>query len=91
MDKFLCENSIRTEDIHVVARMDSHDTILRTVAQGLGIAIVSDLAARMAQNVICFPLDGKSTARCLYMIIPKDRRQTNTAQAFREYILNHLQ
>ncbi len=90
VDKFLCENSIRTENIHVVARMDNHDTILRAVAQGLGVAIVSELAARMAQNVLCFPLDGKSTVRCLYMITPKDRRLTNTAKAFREYILNHL-
>ncbi len=91
VDKFLCENSINTEDIRVVARMDNHDTILRAVAQGLGVAIVSELAARMARNVICFPLDGKSTVRCLYMIIPKDRRLTNTAQVFREYILNHVQ
>ncbi len=88
VDKFLCENSIRTEDIHVVARVDNNDAILRTVAQGLGVAIVSELAARMAQNVICFPLEGKSTVRCLFMIIPKDRRLTNTARAFREYILN---
>ena len=87
-DKFLCENRIRTEDIHVVARMDNNDTILRAVSHGLGVAIVSELAARMAQNVLAFPLDGKSTVRCLYMILPKDRRLTKTAQAFREFILN---
>jgi DNA-binding transcriptional LysR family regulator len=90
VDKFLCENLIRTEDVHVVARIDNNDTILRTVSQGLGVAIVSELAASMAQNVLCFPLDGKSTIRCLYMILPKDRRLTNTAQAFRQYILNHV-
>ena len=89
VDKFLCENSIKTEDIHVVARVDNNEAILRAVAQGLGVAIESELAARMAQNVLCFPLDGKSTVRCLYMIVPKDRRLTNTAQTFREYILNH--
>jgi DNA-binding transcriptional LysR family regulator len=88
IDKFLCENRIRTEDIHVVARVDNNDTILRAVSQGLGVAVVSELAAGSAQNVLCFPLDGKSTTRCLYMIVPKDRRLTNTAQAFREYILN---
>lgn len=90
VDKFLCENRIRTEDIHVVARVDNSDTILRAVSQGLGVAIVSQLAANMAQNVLCFPLDGKSTVRCLYMILPKDRRLTNTAQAFRDFILNRI-
>ena len=88
VDKFLCENRIKTEDIHVVARMDNNDTILRAVAQGLGVAIVSELAAGTACNVLSFSLEGKSTVRCLYMIHPKDRRLTNTAQAFRDYILS---
>ncbi|NLT98628.1 MAG: LysR family transcriptional regulator [Christensenellaceae bacterium] len=89
VDKFLCENNIRTEDIHVVARMDNHDTILRAIAQGLGIAVVSELAARAAQNVISFPLEGKSTVRYLYMITPKNVRLTNVARSFREYVLNY--
>lgn len=88
VDKFLCENRIKTEDIHVVARMDNNDTILRAVAQGLGVAIMSELAAGLAQNVLSFSLEGKSTVRCLYMIHSKERRLTNTAQAFRDYILN---
>jgi DNA-binding transcriptional LysR family regulator len=88
VDKFLCENRIKTEDIHVVARMDNHDTILRAVAQGLGVAIVSELAAQSAHNVLSFPLEGKSTVRCLYMIHPKDRRLTNMALAFRDYMLS---
>ena len=90
VDKFLCENCICTEDIHVVARFDNSDAILRAVSQGLGVAIVSELAAKLAQNVLCFPLDGKSTVRCLYMILPKDRRLTNTAQAFRNFVLNRI-
>jgi DNA-binding transcriptional LysR family regulator len=88
VDKFLCENRIRTEDIHVVARVDNNDTILRAVSQGLGVAVVSELAARMAGNVLCFPLDGNSTVRCFYMIVPKDRKLTNTAQDFRHFVLN---
>jgi DNA-binding transcriptional LysR family regulator len=88
VDKFLCENRIRTEDIHVVARADNNDTILRAVSQGLGLAVVSELAAKMAQNVLSFPLDGKSTVRCFYMIVPKDRKLTNTAQDFRHFVLN---
>jgi len=88
VDKFLCENRIRTEDIHVIARVDNGDTVLRAVSQGLGVAIVSDMAARMAQSALSFPLNGKSTVRCFYMIHAKDRRLTNTAQAFRDFVLN---
>ncbi len=90
VDKFLCENSIRTEDIHVVARVDNSDTILRAVSQGLGVAIVSELAAGSAQNALRFALDGKSTERCLYMILPKERKLTETVQAFRDFTLNRV-
>jgi len=39
--------------------------------------------------VICFPLEGKSTVRYLYMITPKNIRLTNIAQAFRDYVLDY--
>ena len=87
VDKFFCENRINTDNVHVVARIDNNDTVLRAVSQGLGVAIVSELAAKTAPNILTFPLEGKSTTRYLYMIHPKDRRLTNTAQAFRKFVL----
>ena len=87
VDRFLCENRVNTEGIHVIARIDSGDAILHAVSKGLGVAIVSGLAANTVQNVLVFPLEGKSTVRYFYMIHPKNRRLTNTAQAFLNYVL----
>lgn len=87
VDKLLCENRISSEDTHVIARIDNNDTILHAVSMGLGVTIVSELAVGIAKNVLAFPLNGKSSIRCMYMIQPKNRRYTNTALTFRNYVL----
>jgi DNA-binding transcriptional LysR family regulator len=91
VDQFLCENRINTDDIHVIARIDSADAVLHAVSKNLGVAIVSELAAKTVQNVLAFPLEGKSTTRCLYMIHPKNRRLPDTAQKFLNYVQNNKQ
>lgn len=91
VDEFFCENRINTDNINVIARIHNNDTVLRAVSQGLGTAIVSGLAAKTAQNVLVFPLIGKRTTRYLYMIHPKDRRLTNTADAFRKFVLKQFE
>lgn len=87
-DKFLCENNVKTEDIHVVARIGSNEAILNAVAGGLGLSIVSELAAESLAKqgeILIFSLEGRSTTRSLYMIHAKVRRLTKAAKAFWEY------
>ncbi len=91
VDKFFCENRINTDNIHVVARIHNNDTILRAVSQGLGAAIISELAARTMPNTLTFSLNGKSTSRYFYMIHANDRRLTNTAGVFRKFVLNRYE
>lgn len=90
-DKFLCENRIRPEQIHVIARINHTDAILGAVARGLGVAIMSGLAAADAPHTLTFPLDGNSVTRCFYMIHPRDRRLTSIAQAFLQYVLKRCE
>lgn len=87
-DRFLCENNIKTENIHVIARIESNEAILRAVSDGLGLSIMSELAASdMVEQgrVLSFPLTGKSTSRSLYMIYAKDRKLTKSAKAFWDF------
>ncbi|MEA4973020.1 MAG: selenium metabolism-associated LysR family transcriptional regulator [Candidatus Metalachnospira sp.] len=87
-DRFLCDNNVNTEGIHVVAKIGSNEAILRAVAGGLGLSIVSELAAEsLAEQgkILVFSLEGKSTTRSLYMIHAKDRRLTKAAKAFWDY------
>ncbi len=87
-DKFLCENNVRTDNIHVVARIESNEAILSAVSDGLGVAILSELVAEGMANqgkLLMFPLEGKSTTRSLYMIYAKDSRLNGTARKFWDY------
>lgn len=86
-DRFLAENGFRSEDLHIVAHIQSSEAMLRAVACGLGCALVSGLAAASNRHVISFPLLGKETERRLYMIRPRDRRLTRPAQAFIDFVL----
>lgn len=87
-DNFLCENDIKTDEIHVVARIESNEAILSAVADGLGVAILSEFVAGGSTSqgkTLMFPLEGKSITRYLYMIYAKDRRLNGTARAFWDY------
>lgn len=91
VDRFLCDNQIDTDSIHVVARVESPQAMIHLVAAGLGVAIISGLAAKTAANVLTFPLTGSSTARQLYMIHAKGYRLTKPAQALFDSILRETE
>ena len=91
VDRFLCDNQIDTDSIHVVARVESPQAMIHLVATGLGVASISGLAAKTAANVLTFPLTGSSTARQLYMIHAKGYRLTKPAQALFDSILRETE
>jgi len=88
VDNFLCENNVKTDSIRVVARIESNEAILSAVADGLGVAILSELVAGgMAEQgkTLMFPLEGKGTTRFLYMIHARDRHLNGKTREFWEY------
>lgn len=87
--KFFTENGIDTAALHIVARMDNSEAVLRGVACGLGCAVVSGLAAGATKELLSFPLVGRSNEREIYMIRARDRRPTRAARAFIDYVLEH--
>lgn len=86
--RFLSENGIRPEELRIVARIDDSTALLRAVECGMGCAVVSALAARSREKLLSFPLSGKSSARQLYMIRPRDRRLTRAASRFVSFVLD---
>ena len=86
--KFFTENGIDTAVLHIVARMDNSEAVLRGVACGLGCAVVSGLAAGATKELLSFPLVGKNNEREIYMIRARDRRPTRAARAFIDFLLN---
>lgn len=87
VDRFLCDNKISADSTHVIVQVESTQTMVSLVAQGMGIAILSGLAVKDTDQVLTFPLEGKSTTRQLYMMHAKGYRLTKPAQAFYDSIM----
>ena len=85
--RFLTENNIPAESLHIAARFENSEALLRAVGCGMGCAVISSLAAAHTEGVLAFPLVGKNSSRTLYMLRAKDRRLTRAAKAFAEFLL----
>lgn len=90
VDKFLCENNIRTENIHPAARMNNTTSVIQCVAKGCANALISALAAQNAPGVLIFPLEGTAAVRHLYMVHAKGRHLPGIAKQFYDYILENI-
>lgn len=74
-DLFLEKMGIKEQDIHIVARINDQEAIKNMVAGGLGVSIISEMAAKnflAEKRILAFPLDEHSSNRQLYIIYRKD-------------------
>lgn len=89
-ERFLESMNIREEDLRVAARINDQEAIKNLVAQGLGISILSERAARnfgKEKRVLIFELPETASRRSLYLIYPKNYIQNSYLQNFTSYIL----
>ena len=85
-DVFLEQLGIKESDIHIVARINDQEAVKNMVASGLGVSIISEMAAKNfleEKRILAFPLDAKSSNRQLYVIYRKD-------YLLEEHVLNFL-
>ena len=88
--QFLEHLNIREEDLQVAARINDQEAIKNLTAQGLGISILSELAARNFGNekrVLIFELPEHAASRNLYLIYPKNYILNPYLQKFIAYVL----
>ena len=74
VDRYLSEQGIATEGIHVAARMESNEGVIELVAQQMGNSVLSALAVQdavKAGKVLRFPLEQTPVTRELYLVWPK--------------------
>lgn len=63
------------DNLHVIARINDQEAIKNMVASGLGISILSELAARnflAAKRILSFPLPEFASRRKLYLVYRQD-------------------
>ncbi len=89
-DRFLESLGICEENLLAAARINDQEAIKNLVAQGLGISILSERAARNFVNekrVLVFQLPETAARRSLYLIYPKHYMLSRSLQGFMDYIL----
>lgn len=88
-DLFLERIGIDEQDIHIVARVNDQEAIKNMVAGGLGVSIISEMAAKnflSEKRILAFPLEDTLANRQLYLIYRKDFLLAEHVQNFLKFI-----
>jgi len=88
-EKYLTENDIDPESITTCAYMDSTSGIVNAVINGLGVSIVSELAARQALElklIIPIKLTRELPERKIYTVLNKNIVHSHITKLFIEFI-----
>ena len=74
---------------NIVARMDNPESIKMSVAEGMGVSLISDLAVSAevrAGKLLAFPFSPTMEERKLYVVWPRDALLTSTELRFVQYV-----
>ena len=88
-EKFFSENGIVLDKIKTCAIMDSSISIVNAVVNGLGVSIVSEMAAgQMTEQKAVLPLKLKASLpeRKIYMVLNKNIIHSHILKLFMEYV-----
>ena len=89
-DHFLNKIGVSENDLQIVARINDQEAIKNLVAGGLGISILSEMAARSfitEKRVLGFPLSDHQITRNLYVIFQKSHISDSYIKAFVQFII----
>ncbi len=92
-DRYLEKNGLSGKPLRVVARMNQADAVKSAVVSGLGVAIVSQMAARKYVNsgdLLVFDLDADGAYRDIYLVYQKETVFSKTERDFVTFALHSL-
>jgi DNA-binding transcriptional LysR family regulator len=92
-DRYLEKNGLSEKTLHVVARMNQADALKSAVVSGLGVAIVSQMAARKYVNsgdLLVFDLDADGAYRDIYLVYQKEIVFSKTERDFVAFAIQYL-
>lgn len=90
-EEFLRRLDVEPEMLKVSAQLSNTQSVILAVAGGLGLSIVSEIAARhyMEQKMITAIDVGFVYERKFYLVTKKNRIQTRTVDTFLQFVLSH--
>lgn len=89
MERYLRNMQIAPEKLNVVAQIDNPEAIRSSVSRGLGVSIMSVLAAReylLSERLLSFELGDQGAFRKIYLCWRKDAILSPAEQKFLEYV-----
>jgi DNA-binding transcriptional LysR family regulator len=89
MEQFLLRNQISPGDLNIIAQIDNPEAIRSSVSRGLGVSIMSVLAAReylLSERLLAFELGDQGAFRNIYLTWRKDALLTPAEQKFLEFV-----
>lgn len=78
-EKILKQAGISVENLHIVGELNTTESILTAISEGLGISLVSSIAAEKLEKsgaIKCLRLPGMTTKRKLYLVKKKNKDDT---------------
>ena len=90
----LTQMGLKPEELKVVARFANTGAILLSVKEGIGVAIVSRLAARNAiknKELLDFPLQKDGYFRKIYLVSNNHYPMSNRVKLFMQMMQNHVE
>lgn len=91
MQRYLQRNQIAPEELNIIAQIDNPEAIRSSVSRGLGVSVMSVLAAReylLSGRLLSFELGDQGAFRNIYLTWRKDARLTQREQSFLEFVKN---
>jgi len=89
MEQYLRSLEIAPESLHVIAQIDNPEAIRSSVSRGLGVSVMSVLAAReylLSGRLLSFELGNQGAFRKIYLTWRKDALLSAAEQAFLEFV-----
>jgi DNA-binding transcriptional LysR family regulator len=89
MERYLLRNQISPENLNVIAQIDNPEAIRSSVSRGLGVSIMSVLAAReylLSERLLSFELGDQGAFRKIYLCWRKDALLTPSEQKFLDFV-----
>lgn len=89
MERCLRNLGISPEKLHVIAQIDNPEAIRSSVSRGLGVSVMSVLAAReylLSDRLLAFELGDQGAFRKIYLTWRKDAPLNPAEQSFLEFV-----
>jgi DNA-binding transcriptional LysR family regulator len=89
MERYLLRNRISPEDLNIIAQIDNPEAIRSSVSRGLGVSIMSVLAAReylLSGRLLSFELGDQGAFRKIYLCWRRDALLSPAEQKFLDFV-----